>query len=123
MVQDDQHLRWVRLRVQQRRQQSVNLIRAGSIRVVEGVLDDPNRDAVTVGIPVLGRGVKLGQERAVGQGGGRLEDPIRLDPGQQMGLGVADLGERAEAEEIPYSSRFSGRAADVHVSPAEARLF
>lgn len=66
VVQHDQRLGRVGFGVQERRQQTVDLARAGAIGVVEGVLDDPDRDAVPVGIPILGRGVELGQERAVG---------------------------------------------------------
>ncbi len=84
VVEHDQGLGRVELLVQQRRQQPVRLARAGAAGIIEGVLDDPHQDAVAVLLAGRRAAVELGQVGAVVQHPDRLEDQVRLDPGQQM---------------------------------------
>ena len=97
VIAHDQGLGRVELLIQERRQQPMRLARAGAAGIIEGVLDDPHQDPVAVLLPVVAGAVDLRQVGAVVEHADRLEDQVLLDPGQQMRLPLADLGDASDS--------------------------
>lgn len=98
VVEHNQTLGRMPMRVQQRGQQAMLLARTRSARIVEGVVDNPHHHAAFVALAVSRRGVELGQARAVAQPAQRHQYQVLLDPGQQVRPLLPHLFDRRVAQ-------------------------
>ena len=96
--------------------------RTRSPGIIERVLDDPDQDSPLISVPVMGRGIQLGQERAIAESPDRHKNDILLYACQQVGFALACPLDQAEAQEIAVPQQEHVFFEKTHQMPRHGRF-